>query len=216
MHHTCRLCLANPPCPPVPLLPPSAGQGPRAAGAGHAHLRHRHPHLHQVRGSLRQWKRLLAGAALPALAACSSCASGSTLCLVLLRSAPHTSCCLPCHLALLHSPIPLFHQPRRGGRWREDEGYTAQLGRGWQLEGVREACYKALATVGKDAMHFRCGQAGGVAPAAQGWQLALHSLGTALLGRPLSCNVLVRAAPPCHPRQLPPLHTTPHAGRPTR
>ncbi len=45
---------------------------------------------------------------------------------------------------------------RRGGRWAEDEGYTAQLGRGWQLEGVREACYHALATVGKDAMHFRC------------------------------------------------------------
>lgn len=45
--------------------------------------------------------------------------------------------------------------PRHGGRWREDEGYTAQLGRGWHLEAVREACYKALASVGKDAMHFR-------------------------------------------------------------
>ncbi|PSC75747.1 fumarylacetoacetase [Micractinium conductrix] len=42
-----------------------------------------------------------------------------------------------------------------GGRWLEDEGYTALLGRGWALEAVREACYRALATVGKEAMHFR-------------------------------------------------------------
>lgn len=44
---------------------------------------------------------------------------------------------------------------RAGGRWVEDEGYTATLGAGWQLEAVREACYRALALVGKDAMHFR-------------------------------------------------------------
>ena len=44
---------------------------------------------------------------------------------------------------------------RQGHEWREDEGYTASLGAGWQLEAVREACYAALAAVGKDAMHFR-------------------------------------------------------------
>lgn len=41
------------------------------------------------------------------------------------------------------------------GEWQEDERYTASLGQGWQLEGVREACYRALAQVGKEAMHFR-------------------------------------------------------------
>jgi hydroxymethylpyrimidine pyrophosphatase-like HAD family hydrolase len=56
---------------------------------------------------------------------------------------------------MLISAIGTRIYTKRGGRWQEDEGYTAQLGRGWQLEGVREACYKALATVGKDAMHFR-------------------------------------------------------------
>lgn len=48
----------------------------------------------------------------------------------------------------------------RHGAWEEDEGYTASLGAGWQLEGVREACYRALANVGKDAMHFRQGWGG--------------------------------------------------------
>ena len=54
---------------------------------------------------------------------------------------------------MCHLPSPC----RRGadGGWHEDAGYTAQLGAGWSLEGVREACYRALATVGKDAMHFR-------------------------------------------------------------
>lgn len=59
------------------------------------------------------------------------------------------------------SPLP----GRRGGRWVEDEAYTASLGAGWQLEAVREACYKALAAVGKDAMHFRCGGLLGAAAA---------------------------------------------------
>lgn len=44
---------------------------------------------------------------------------------------------------------------KQQGRWVEDEAFTASLGQGWQLEGVREACYRALARVGKDAMHFR-------------------------------------------------------------
>jgi sucrose-6F-phosphate phosphohydrolase len=44
---------------------------------------------------------------------------------------------------------------RRGAGWREDEAYAAALGRGWDLEAVREAAYAALAAVGRDAMHFR-------------------------------------------------------------
>lgn len=42
-----------------------------------------------------------------------------------------------------------------GGQWREDEGYTASLGAGWNLEAVREACYAAVAAAGWEAMHFR-------------------------------------------------------------
>ncbi|KAL4425696.1 hypothetical protein ABPG75_009712 [Micractinium tetrahymenae] len=48
-----------------------------------------------------------------------------------------------------------IYAKNRRGAWEEDEGYTASLGAGWQLEGVREACYRVLANVGKDAMHFR-------------------------------------------------------------
>ena len=53
--------------------------------------------------------------------------------------------------------LPHLSDCRRGadGGWHEDGGYTALLGAGWSLEGVREACYRALATAGKDAMHFR-------------------------------------------------------------
>ncbi|KAL4445901.1 hypothetical protein ABPG77_009100 [Micractinium sp. CCAP 211/92] len=48
-----------------------------------------------------------------------------------------------------------IYAKNRHGAWEEDEGYTASLGAGWQLEAVREACYRVLANVGKDAMHFR-------------------------------------------------------------
>lgn len=46
-----------------------------------------------------------------------------------------------------------------GGTWAEDAGYAARLSAGWDLEAVREACYLALASAGKEAMHFRWGRA---------------------------------------------------------
>ncbi|KAI8471812.1 MAG: sucrose-6F-phosphate phosphohydrolase-domain-containing protein [Monoraphidium minutum] len=41
------------------------------------------------------------------------------------------------------------------GNWAEDEGWVERLGEGWDLGVVREAAYKALAEVGREAMHFR-------------------------------------------------------------
>ncbi|KAL6764257.1 sucrose-6F-phosphate phosphohydrolase-domain-containing protein [Haematococcus lacustris] len=43
----------------------------------------------------------------------------------------------------------------KGGSWVEDGSWEAQLEQGWRLEVVREACYSALAQVGKESMHFR-------------------------------------------------------------
>ncbi|KAG2440657.1 hypothetical protein HYH02_010236 [Chlamydomonas schloesseri] len=39
--------------------------------------------------------------------------------------------------------------------WREDRDWSGQLDQSWSLKVARDACYKALAEVGKDAMHFR-------------------------------------------------------------
>ncbi|KAG2425471.1 hypothetical protein HXX76_013681 [Chlamydomonas incerta] len=39
--------------------------------------------------------------------------------------------------------------------WREDRDWSAALDQSWNLKVARDACYKALAEVGKDAMHFR-------------------------------------------------------------
>lgn len=39
--------------------------------------------------------------------------------------------------------------------WQQDLDFARKLDVGWNLETVREAAYKALATVGRDSMHFR-------------------------------------------------------------
>ncbi|GAX82355.1 hypothetical protein CEUSTIGMA_g9784.t1 [Chlamydomonas eustigma] len=43
----------------------------------------------------------------------------------------------------------------KGGEWEEDAEWSKQLDEGWDVQAVREAGYKALSQVGKDAMHFR-------------------------------------------------------------
>jgi hypothetical protein len=93
-------------------------------------------------GCWGQGGQLLATAGLPCVVSCDAA-----------RAANHHSLAAPHPCAVIHFPGPC----RRGadGGWHEDAGYTALLGAGWSLEGVREACYRALATVGKDAMHFR-------------------------------------------------------------
>lgn len=81
---------------------------------------------------------------------CLRCGRASSPCVPIAAACPSCACAF-C-LIPSHSSAPCC---RRDGRWEEDEEYTALLGRGWHLEGVREACYKALARVGKEAMHFR-------------------------------------------------------------
>jgi len=39
--------------------------------------------------------------------------------------------------------------------WVKDEEYEKRLGKGWELEAVREAAYAALGAVGTENMHFR-------------------------------------------------------------
>lgn len=41
------------------------------------------------------------------------------------------------------------------GHWAMDPDHTARLGRGWRLQGVRDAAYEALALVGPKRFHFR-------------------------------------------------------------
>ena len=41
------------------------------------------------------------------------------------------------------------------GQWAADPDHTARLGRDWQLQGVRDAAYEALALVGPQRFHFR-------------------------------------------------------------
>lgn len=42
-----------------------------------------------------------------------------------------------------------------GKGWQVDEEWRRTLDRGWNVDVVRDAAYKALAMVGKEKMHFR-------------------------------------------------------------
>lgn len=44
---------------------------------------------------------------------------------------------------------------RAGSDWAEDSDFAARLDEGWDLNVVREACYQAVMSVGREAMHFR-------------------------------------------------------------
>lgn len=43
------------------------------------------------------------------------------------------------------------------GSWQEDMAWSATLDQGWNAEAVREACYEALAMVGRVGLGAACG-----------------------------------------------------------
>uniref|UniRef100_A0A7S0QZA9 Sucrose phosphatase-like domain-containing protein n=1 Tax=Chlamydomonas leiostraca TaxID=1034604 RepID=A0A7S0QZA9_9CHLO len=63
--------------------------------------------------------------------------------------------CLALPDALISAVGTKVYTQDGSGKWAEDMGWSKTLDADWKLEGAREACYRALAEVGKERMHFR-------------------------------------------------------------
>jgi sucrose-6F-phosphate phosphohydrolase len=64
--------------------------------------------------------------------------------------------CLPEPDVLISSVgTKIYRKEKNTGSWVADEEYEKRLGKGWDLDAVREAAYSSLATVGNEKMHFR-------------------------------------------------------------
>lgn len=70
----------------------------------------------------------------------------------LLESKSH---CLPEPDMLISAVGTKIYSKTPEGSWAEDIQYGNRLSAEWNLDSVREVAYKAMAMVGKDAMHFR-------------------------------------------------------------
>ncbi|KAK9822128.1 hypothetical protein WJX74_009504 [Apatococcus lobatus] len=67
----------------------------------------------------------------------------------------HKADCLPTPDLLIAAVGTKIYCCRAGKEWAEDADFAARLDEGWNLNVVREACYQAVMSVGREAMHFR-------------------------------------------------------------
>ncbi|KAK9863663.1 hypothetical protein WJX84_001547 [Apatococcus fuscideae] len=63
--------------------------------------------------------------------------------------------CLPIPDLLIAAVGTKIYSCSNGSSWEEDAHFAARLDEGWDLNVVREACYQAVMSVGREAMHFR-------------------------------------------------------------